>query len=222
MSRNPPLQVQAMLDAWREQGADRMSPMRFHRIDALARRAAEHDGEVRRLLDGRLAGLVGAYAGDLEKTAAQAGSDGRAAAHDASTGIGTGTGTGLGGLVEYLADRATIRDTDSASAASFPVLGALDEFRRLWSKIRVDSQLRQSLEQSSEHAGPLNSGRLVHRSLSLMSELSPGYLQQFLSYVDALAWIESMNEGGVVTLEDTQRAGSNGKRAREKPRKRRE
>jgi len=208
-----------MLDAWREQGADRMSPMRFHRIDALARRAAAQGGEVRRLLDGRLAELIGAYAADLEQTAPKAEAAGAATADACDD-------AGLGVLVDYIAERATLRDglaADGASSgAAFPELGALDEFRKLWAKLRVDSQLRQSLEQAPANAGPLNSGRLVHRSLTLMSELSPGYLQQFLSYVDALSWIEQMSEGGVLALEDSLRTGGNGKRAREKPRKRRE
>lgn len=215
MSRHPS-QARARLDAWRTQGADRMSPIRFHRIDALARRAAAHDGEVRRLLDERLAELIGAYAGDLEKVGSEHGPAGNAATADA------GADAGVGSLVEYLADQTTARDGDASGSAAFPELGALDEFRKLWAKLRVDSQLRQSLEQAPANAGPLNSGRLVHRSLTLMSELSPGYLQQFLSYVDALSWIEQMSEGGVLALEDTLRTGGNGKRAREKARKRRE
>ncbi|ERI30971.1 PF11445 domain protein [Burkholderia cenocepacia BC7] len=47
-------QVRATLDAWREQGADRLDPVRFHRIDALERRAAVLDGAARALLDARL------------------------------------------------------------------------------------------------------------------------------------------------------------------------
>ena len=47
------------LDAWRAAGADRIDPLRFAAIDALARRIAklssEEEGEFRRLLDARLA-----------------------------------------------------------------------------------------------------------------------------------------------------------------------
>ena len=43
-----------MLDAWREQGADRLDPVRFHFIEALERRAAGHSGEARRILDDRV------------------------------------------------------------------------------------------------------------------------------------------------------------------------
>ncbi|WP_343123492.1 DUF2894 domain-containing protein, partial [Stenotrophomonas pictorum] len=38
------------LQAWREQGADRIDPLRFSLIDGLARRAAAHDGQVTQLL----------------------------------------------------------------------------------------------------------------------------------------------------------------------------
>ena len=80
-------------------------------------------------------------------------------------------------------------------SASYPELPALDYFREVWSKVRTEKQMRQSLEQVPGNAGPLNSSSLVHRALSLMREVSPGYLKQFLSYVDALSWMEQMNGG---------------------------
>jgi hypothetical protein len=45
-----------------------------------------------------------------------------------------------------------------------------------------------------ENAGPLNSQHLVHRSLLLMRELSPEYLERFVGYIDALQWLEQSNE----------------------------
>lgn len=54
--------ARAQLDAWREQHADRLDPVRFRRIDALERRAAAFDGDARRLLDARLATLLDDYA----------------------------------------------------------------------------------------------------------------------------------------------------------------
>jgi Protein of unknown function (DUF2894) len=101
-------------------------------------------------------------------------------------------------------------------------LEALGEFRKIWSELRTDSQVRQSLEQVPTDAGPLNSGSLVHRSLTLMRELSPGYLQQFLSYVDTLSWMEQMNDGGALMTKEGPRTGSARKRARAKPRGHRE
>ena len=66
----------------------------------------------------------------------------------------------------------------------------------MWSKVRTEQQYRQSLGQVPRSFGPLNSNSLVHRSLATMRELSPAYLQQFLSYVDALAWLEDLAGGG--------------------------
>lgn len=198
-----------------------MSRVRFHRIDALERRAAGHDGDVRRLLDARLAELIAAYAADLETAASTA-----LVRDDDSVAADASTSDALSGLLGYLAEQAALRDEVAADEATprpaFPELAALDDFRRLWSAVRVENQTRVSLEQVPTDAGPLNSGALVHRSLTLMRELSPGYLQHFMAYVDALTWLERMSDDGVLALEDTTQAAANGKRTRDKPRKRRE
>ena len=75
------------------------------------------------------------------------------------------------------------------------LMAVLGEVRKLWSEVRSRSQLRQSLAAVPTDAGPLNAGALVHRSLALMHELSPGYLQHFLAYVDDLSWLEQLGEG---------------------------
>jgi hypothetical protein len=51
-----------------------------------------------------------------------------------------------------------------------------------------------------------------------MRELSPGYLQQFLSYVDALSWLEQMNGGGALAGKDAPRAAGVKKNTRSTPR----
>lgn len=78
--------------------------------------------------------------------------------------------------------------------------------------------MRRSLDQVPGNAGPLNSSSLVHRSLSLMHALSPGYLQQFLSYVDALSWMEQMSASGALPARDATRAGNARKSVRGKAR----
>lgn len=215
---NSGTRARAILDAWREQDADRLNPMRFHFIEVLERRAADHGGEARRLLDDRLSKLIGAYAGDLEIAAFNLD------AADSATAPCAPARGALGGLVDHIANYAAARGDDlttsnaAPQAATFPTLEALDEFRKIWSGIRTESQVRQSLEHVPANAGPLNSGSLVHRSLTLMRELSPGYLQQFLSYVDTLSWMEQMSDGGALAAKEGGRAVSARKRARGKPR----
>ncbi|WP_328591962.1 DUF2894 domain-containing protein [Burkholderia sp. USMB20] len=82
----------------------------------------------------------------------------------------------------------------------------IDYFRAMWSKVRTEQQYRQSLDQVPRNAGPLNSNSLVHRSLATMRELSPEYLQQFLSYIDALAWLEDLAGGGAQPEKEAPRA----------------
>ncbi|HEY2022229.1 DUF2894 domain-containing protein [Paraburkholderia sp.] len=196
MSGHP---ARATLDAWRASGADRVDPLRFRFIEALARRAAGHSGAARRILDGRLSTLLDEYAATLGRadkpkaTVASAPLDAPPSAADDAT---------LAALIERLAGHARA-DSDGAA---YPELPALDYFRDVWSKVRADKQLRQSLAPVAGNTGPLNSSSLVHRSLSLMRELSPGYLKQFLSYVDTLSWLEQMNGGAPAGKERSRHA----------------
>jgi len=170
------------LDAWRERAVDRVDPVRFHVMEALEQRAARHEGEARRLLDERLSVLLADYASLVEQKAAQP-----AVVADARD------MRQLGNLAAGFGNR---------SDTPYPELPMLGEFRQLWSRLRTESQLRQSLQPAPTNAGPLNSSALVHRSIALMRELSPGYLQHFLGYVDALSWMEQMGGGSVLPVKE--------------------
>ncbi|MNL13669.1 hypothetical protein D3C87_1345820 [compost metagenome] len=84
----------------------------------------------------------------------------------------------------------------------------LEYFRAVWSRVSADRQVRQSQQQVHKNAGPLNSNQLVHRALSLMRELSPGYLQQFLSYTDALMWMEQIHAATAPAPKDAARGAA--------------
>ncbi|AXV79745.1 MULTISPECIES: DUF2894 domain-containing protein [Ralstonia solanacearum species complex] len=201
--------ARAMLDAWRARGADRLDPVRFHCIEALDRRAAGHSGEVRRILDARLSDLLRDYA-HLERTACNAGETDRTASP------GKPARGALADLVDYIAGHAPAKGNGpdaghvaghiAGSIHAYPELKTLDYFRETWSTVSTERQLRQALDQVPKNAGPLNSSSLVHRSLLLMQALSPAYLRQFLSYVDALSWMEQMNGDATLTMRDAPRA----------------
>lgn len=209
--------IRKRLEALRRQHADRLSPLRFHFIEVLERRAAGYDGETRRLLDERLSGLIEAYAADIDIAASRACETAQARAPSAPV------RGALGGLLDDLAKRSATGDGDvdtrapTSDPVALPAVEALDTFRSLWSEVRVQSQMRQSLEQVPADAGPLNSGSLVHRSLTLMHELSPAYLQNFLSYIDTLSWLEQMHGGGTLSTKEASRSAGPAKRARVKP-----
>ncbi|WP_321797873.1 DUF2894 domain-containing protein [Caballeronia sp. J97] len=185
--------ARAMLDAWRASGDDRVNPVRFHLIDALDRRAAAYEGEARRMLDERVAQLLDAYRRDIERAASP-----DAANHEADQ---------HGPLARLVDDIAKASSTHETSHAEL-----LDYFRAVWSKVSAEKQLRDSLAQVPKNAGPLNSSSLVHRSLSLMREVSPGYFQQFLAYADALSWMEALNGPGVIVAKEAAGAKKGGRK----------
>ncbi|MEA3112251.1 MAG: hypothetical protein QOG58_2050 [Caballeronia sp.] len=200
-------EFRSTLDAWRERGADRLSPVRFHFMEALDRRAASHSGEARRVLDDKLSKLIEAYASDLESAASEAAN------------VDEPTRGALAGLVEYVSRCAPVNsDAPLPRPSSYPEMEVLEYFRKTWTQLSTERQFRQSLAQVPGNAGPLNSSSLVHRSLSLMRELSPGYLQQFMSYIDALSWMEQMNGGIALPEKEAPRSASPRKSARGKPR----
>lgn len=220
------------LAAWRAQHAERLDPLRFRFLEALARRTEAQQGKPRQLLEQKLSALLDAYAAALAAAPQNAGdcaadtavrsaqpsslgallAQHRAAAAPtvahANTAPDSGTDNTAGTASHAVPMAAETTSSSSAAAARLaaPQLPAVEEARRLWTELRSRSQLRQSLQQAPADAGPLNSGVLVHRSLALMRTLSPGYLQHFLSYVDALSWLQQLQEAGALAA--PQKAGS--------------
>lgn len=210
--------VRATLDAWRERGADHMDCTRFRVIDALERRAASYRGTARQVLERRLATLVAAYANDLERATerhdradlnsrdgrdCEAGEAHRTpirydVSHGANRTARAVEPSPLAKLVESMrantrADGALPKAVGSrAKPVVHQEVEVLDYFREVWSKLSSESQWRQFSTQVPENAGPLNTEKLMVRSLSLMRDLSPEYLRQFLAYVNALSWMQEL------------------------------
>ena len=160
---------------------------------ALARRAQAHAGAARRVLDDKLAALTHALADADDASADRASSRplhgplGELVAHVARE-----------KSAPQLASPPKPRDatTDKTPAPPAPAADpkTLQFFKRTWSRLSAEQRLAQSRASLPENAGPLNSQHLVHRSLTLMRELSPEYLERFVGYIDALQWVEQANQ----------------------------
>lgn len=182
------------LQALRERGAGRGNPVRFAYLEALARRAAQQPDAVRQPLIARIVREAEALA---ERQPAAASPD-----------------TGNPPPASPLADLLAYLGEHTLDASSFPSSGtararrlsqpkggagpatelkSVAYFRQTWSKLSTEQQLTQTLAQAPENAGPMNSQHLVLRALQAMRDLSPDYLQGFMSYVDTLIWLEQAN-----------------------------
>lgn len=213
-----------LIDALRRQGAERFDPVRFCFIEAMARRAAAQSVDVKRMLEGKLAKLLVDYSERLEQARDQA-EDALArnvkkfpeAADDLLQRSASGDFDDVQRLVASLEVKgqsrplaellAHIRQHSPEAPVDAPANGvralvespgelkALTYFRSTWSRLNVDQQLAQALAQVPENAGPLNSQRLALQALKQMRDISPDYLKRFMSYVDALFWLDQAEIG---------------------------
>lgn len=169
--------------------ADATTAIRARLIAAMEQRAINLEGEARRALETRLTELRTCEAAVPDEA------------------LPSPSYPGLRDLVTDLAR------SPSPQSAAYPDIPELADFRQLWSTLRADSQLQQSVAHATTDTGPLNSTALANRAIALMRELSPAYLRAFLAYVDDLAWLEQMENASSSVGE----AGLKRKRARRKP-----
>lgn len=210
--------LESEIDTLRAVGAHCFDPVGFRFIEALARRAAAHSGHTRQLLAQRLAQAVANYRDRFKQAEQEARAilaRGMQRFPEASTILtrcfDAGDFHGLarkcaeleaqGGasLAELLAhiDCQTQEDfaaehgrANGLTAGQSTDLKSIRLFGSTWSKLRVDQQLTNAVAQAPRNAGPLNSHALVLQSLKRMRDISPDYLEQFSSYLEALLWLE--------------------------------
>lgn len=186
------------LAALQARGAPQLDPVGWCHIQALARRAAAHQGATRQLLDNKLARLVAAS----QERVAQASSAAKAALPAGAA--HTARHSPLAELLAHIA-----RQSAAAAAGTPPGPGgaaprapgmvelkAVRNYRSTWSRLKVDQRMAQLQAKVPGNAGPLNTHKLLHEALTLMRDASPQYLQQFMAQVDALLWLDQAGADG--------------------------
>jgi hypothetical protein len=66
--------------------------------------------------------------------------------------------------------------------------------QQTWVKFQSERLVSLANHECPENSGHLNSQMLVTRSLGIMRDLSPSYLNRFVSYIDTLLWLERAAE----------------------------
>lgn len=207
-------------------GADRFDPVRFRFIEALARRTQAQPAEARRILAEKLGQALRQYGerfraarGEAEDNLGDALERYPQAAEDLRQLYEAGDFAGLRRLAARLegeerpsplarlvahAAPPCPEGLDPGQAAdpgdgAAPELKSLRYFRHTWTRLSVGQQVAQALAQGPENAGPLNSHRLVLQAVETMRDISPDYLDRFLSYIDALLWLDRRVSGSPAT-----------------------
>ena len=171
----------------RDCGAEPFDPVRLHFLAALARRTQDHQGAVKRLLEDRLSHALAQYQQRLARHEQAAGDVRRPERGHQPDTLAELTRT----LTQHLpTDGQASADAGDAGMGFRPELKSIRNFRQTWSRLSVDRQLAQAMEQGPENAGPFNSHQLVLRALSLMRDVAPHYLNRFMSHADALLWLD--------------------------------
>ena len=188
--------------ALRQAGADRLDPLRLHYLERLHARASMQQGRVQDLLNGKIAAAVAEMQACLVQTKRQPGekSESKVAAPlapGAEAVLAIAPRESLADLVRALAqqggDPAQGGPQDAPGAP--PEIKSIRQFRNTWSKLSADKQVNQALHQAPKNAGPINSHMLVLRSLVLMRDIAPDYLNRFVSYADTLLCLDQHQQG---------------------------
>ncbi len=179
------------LDTLRREGAGRADPVRFHYLEVLSRRVDGASDELRRILAHKLALAVADYGQRVIAHAPPGGGEARASLVPPDVAL-------LVELNQYIRDRTKSAGgpgtTGHGEDGGGSEIKSARRFRETWSRIAAENQVNKAFDRGPENAGPLNAHMLVLHSLRLMRDLSPHYLQQFMSQVDSLLWLDQVNQ----------------------------
>lgn len=178
----------------REQGAQQLDPVGFRFLEALAGRTATCQGRLRVIVARRLQDAVDAYA---RRWASAAASHVRPRQSPQGKWPAQTPGAPLQALMDlnhYLREQscAALGVGHPTDAVAHPDMKSVRQFRATWSRGEAQNRLRKAIASGPENAGPLNSHRLVLRALELMGEVSPHYVQRFMSHVDGLLLLDTL------------------------------
>ena len=167
-------------------GAARLDAVGWHYIEVLSQRARAQTGPVQALLNDKLKASLIQFKQQWDDAPKAA---------KASTPARVASPSPLAALLSDMAQHAPAPNTAPSalsvkSAAWRAESPRVQQFKKQLGKISVQKQVKQAIALAPQNAGPINSHMLVLRSLGLMRDASPDYLNRFITYVDTLLCLE--------------------------------
>lgn len=175
-----PAPIEDLLAQLQALGAAQHDPVGWHYLQTLAERSRAASGAAQVLLRRKLQqALEGLQAKMPSSTHPSLARNTQAAPSPLAT------------LLQDIAQRSPSGQTASWRTES----PRTQQFRQQLGKIRVQKQVAQAIAQAPHNAGPINSHMLVLRSLGLMRDISPDYLNRFMVYIDTLLCLDGAGQG---------------------------
>ena len=173
-----PLDALALLQSSQATEAAQLDPVGWHYILVLAERTRNQAGPAHALLQAKLNTAVAQLQLRLAKP------------QTPSTLPSNQTPSPLSALLQDMAAPSAQRPLSPSGHGRLDN-PRVEQFRQQLGKISVQKQVTQAIAQAPQNAGPINSHMLVLRSLGLMRDLSPDYLNRFMGYVDTLLFLDA-------------------------------
>ena len=207
-----------VLDQLLEISANRYDPARFAYLASMARRAGQHGGAVSLKIEQKALTGLQEYRLDFQQAQAEALALVEKAVvrfpHAADTieqllnrcdfpalksHISHLERAAKEGRLRELSERlrgpvnAQESPREHSHSAGLGELKALGQLRQTLARTRAEKLVRRAEQERTDDAGPLNPHNLVIRSLANMREISPEYLNRFVSYAETLLWLEQVS-----------------------------
>jgi hypothetical protein len=179
------------LEVLRAAGAAQQDAVGWHYIETLAERTQAQSGLAHQLLLTKLqAALEDFEVRTLAASASHAGPE-------------TSPVT-LSPMALLLQEMGTTSHTQGAGkAVRFAEKPRIQQLKKQLRQISVQQQVTQAIAHAPQNAGPINSQMLVLRSLGLMHEASPDYLDRFMGYVNTLLYLDEAGAAQVAPRRST-------------------
>jgi hypothetical protein len=172
------------LDALLAAGAARVDAVGWHYIETLASRTQAQSGPARLLLQAKLQEAMLRFETRMAKNQPDA-------VQAPARMLPSPMATLLQDIRQKNASQASGQTTGWQEAEN----PRIQAFKKQLNKISVQKQVTQAIAQAPQNAGPINSHMLVLRSLGLMRDLSPDYLNRFMAHVGTLLCLEEAGKG---------------------------
>ena len=164
------------LDALRASGAARVDAVGWHYIETLAKRTREQSGPAQMKLVAKLQEAL------VRLETRMSAATGPVAKQDAIP-------SPLATLLRDMGSKSTPQASRTTTGWGHES-PRIQQFRKQLRQISVQKQVIQAIAQAPQNAGPINSHMLVLRSLGLMRDISPDYLNRFMAHVDTLLCLD--------------------------------